>query len=201
MTDLTLDDLSVHYDAPRERSVAKALPRLDGHMTRFIEMSPFCVLATVGGDGTVDVSPRGGAAGFVRVAGPNLLLMPDRPGNNRLDSFRNLLSGSGEVSLIFFVPGIDETTRVAGRAGLTAEPALLADMTELGKPARAVLRIEVREAMFHCAKALMRSKLWDPAAQVDRGVLPSLGEMIHEQTGVGASETQAEMLARYASTL
>jgi PPOX class probable FMN-dependent enzyme len=201
MSDLTLKTLAAHYDPPRERSAAKALPHLDRHITRFIELSPFCVLATVGGDGSLDCSPRGGAPGFVRVEGPNRLLMPDRPGNNRLDSFRNLLSGSGEVALIFFVPGFDETVRVAGRASLTVDPALLAGMVEFGRPPRAVLRVEVREAMLHCAKALMRSKLWDADAQVDRGLLPSLGEMIHEQTGLGAAETHAQMQARYAETL
>jgi PPOX class probable FMN-dependent enzyme len=201
MADLTLDDLASHYDPPRERSAAKALPYLDRHMAKFISLSPFCVLASVGGDGTVDASPRGGAPGFVRIESPSLLLIPDRPGNNRLDSFRNVLSGSGQVSLIFFVPGIDETVRVAGRAGVTVEPALLAQMVEFGKPPRAVLRIEVREAMLHCAKALMRSRLWDPDAQADRSVLPSMGEMVHEQTGVGAAESQAEMLVRYRDTL
>jgi PPOX class probable FMN-dependent enzyme len=201
MTELKLDDLAGHYGLPRERSVAKKLAGLDRHMIRFIGMSPFCVLATVGADGTLDTSPRGGSPGFVEVAGSNRLLIPDRPGNNRLDSFKNLLSGSGEVALIFFTPGIDETLRVAGRARLLVDPALAARMVEFGKPPRAVLDVEVREAMLHCAKALMRSRLWDPDAQVDRGVLPSLGEMIHEQTGVGAAETQPEMLERYRDTL
>lgn len=201
MSDLTLEDLAAHYDPPRERTAAKALPHIDGYMARFIGLSPFCVLATAGGDGTLDASPRGGAPGFVRVAGPNLLLMPDRPGNNRLDSWKNLLSGAGEVALVFFVPGFDETTRVAGRASLTADPALLETMVEFGKPPRAVLRIEVREAMFHCAKALMRSKLWDPEGHADRDLLPSLGQMIHEQTGLGAAETHDEMMARYVVTL
>ncbi len=201
MTKLALDDLATHYDAPRERTVAKARPALDRHMTRFIQMSPFCVLASVGGDGTVDTSPRGGAPGFVEVAGANRLLMPDRPGNNRLDSYRNILSGTGEVALIFFVPGIDETVRVAGRASVIADPELAQRMVEFGKPARSVLAIEVREAMLHCAKALMRSRLWDAEVQIDRSEFPSMGEMIHEQTGVGASETQAEMLERYKATL
>ena len=201
MPDLTLEDLTAHYDAPRERTAAKALPCIDGYMAKFIGLSPFCVLATVGGDGTLDASPRGGAPGFVRVEGPNLLLMPDRPGNNRLDSWKNLLSGSGEVALVFFVPGFDETTRVAGRASLTVDPELLASMVEFGKPPRAVLRIEVREAMFHCAKALMRSKLWDAEGHADRDLLPSLGQMIHEQTGLGAAETHEEMMARYVVTL
>ena len=201
MAELTLDDLSAHYDAPRARSLAKALPHIDRHMARFISLSPFCVLATVGGDGTVDVSPRGGAPGFVRLEGPNSLLMPDRPGNNRLDSFRNLLSGSGEVSLLFLLPGVAETVRVVGQGRLSVEPALLESMVEFGKPPKAVLRVAVREAFLHCAKALMRARLWEAEAQVDRGVLPSMGQMIHEQTGVGPAETQAEMVVRYETTL
>ena len=123
-------------------------------------MSPFCVLATSGSDGSVDASPRGGNPGFVHVAGPNRLLMPDRSGNNRIDSFRNIVEGSGFVQLIFFVPGIDETLRVGGKGTLSADPELLASMVEFGKPPRAVLRIDVHEAYFHCGKALMRSKLW-----------------------------------------
>jgi PPOX class probable FMN-dependent enzyme len=198
---LKLDDLGTIYDPPRERTLAKALPRIDRHMARFIGLSPFCVLATVGGDGTVDVSPRGGAPGFVRVEDEHTLVMPDRPGNNRLDSLKNILSGGGEVSLLFLLPGMDETVRVVGRASVTEDPALLAGLVEFGKTPKTALRIEVREAFLHCAKALMRSRLWDAEAQVDRGLFPSLGEMIHEQTGVGASETQAEMLDRYQGTL
>src|SRR5215203_5401690 len=108
---LKLDDLGAIYAAPRERTLAKALPRIDRHMARFIGLSPFCVLATVGGDGTVDVSPRGGAPGFVHVVDEHTLILPDRPGNNRLDSLKNVASGSGEVSLLFLLPGMDETVR------------------------------------------------------------------------------------------
>ena len=140
--------------------IAKARPELDAHSKKFIEMSPFCVLATSGSDGSVDASPRGGNPGFVHVAGPNQLLMPDRSGNNRIDSFRNIVEGSGFVQLIFFVPGIDETLRVGGKGTLSTDAGLMASMIEFGKPPRAVLRIEVKEAYFHCGKALMRSKLW-----------------------------------------
>src|SRR3977135_1831307 len=154
-------------------------------------MSPFCVLATSGSDGSVDASPRGGNPGFIHVAGPNLLLMPDRSGNNRIDSFRNIVEGSGFVQLIFFVPGIDETLRVCGSGTLWAEPALLAAMEEFGKPPRAVLSISVREAYFHCGKALMRSKLWSSDVKVERAVLPSIGQIIYDQTSLGEPEPQA----------
>src|ERR1700759_4246155 len=111
LTDLAADDLASIYPKPSPRVIAKARPELDSHARAFIAMSPFCVLATSGSDGSVDASPRGGNAGFVHVAGPNELLMPDRSGNNRIDSFRNIVEGSGCVQLIFFVPGIDETLR------------------------------------------------------------------------------------------
>src|SRR4051812_4891414 len=160
LTDIAASDLATIYPAPSPRVIAKARPEIDAHARKFIAMSPFCVLATSGCDGSVDASPRGGNAGFVHVVSPTQLLMPDRSGNNRIDSFRNILEGSGKLQLIFFVPGIDETLRVGGTGGLSAEPDLLASMEEFGKLPRAVLSIAVREAYFHCGKALMRSKLW-----------------------------------------
>jgi len=163
--------------------------------------SPFCVLATSGSDGSVDASPRGGNPGFVHVEGPNQLLMPDRSGNNRIDSFRNIVEGSGRLQLIFFVPGIDETLRVGGKGTLSADPKLLAAMEEFGKLPRAVLRIEVSEAYFHCGKALMRSKLWSPDVRVEREVFPSIGQVIHDQTSLGEPESQAVIEARYKTQL
>src|SRR5207253_3290422 len=160
MADLAASDLAAIYPKPTPRVVAKARPEIDAHAKKFIAMSPFCVLATSGSDGSVDASPRGGNPGFVHVASPTQLLMPDRSGNNRIDSFRNIVEGSGFVQLIFFVPGIDETLRVGGNGKLSAEPDLLARMEEFGKLPRAVLRIDVKEAYFHCGKALMRSRLW-----------------------------------------
>ena len=200
MTDPAAFDLASIYSKPSERVLAKARPSLDAHSKRFIEMSPFCVLATSGSDGSVDASPRGGTPGFVHVAAPNRLLMPDRSGNNRIDSFRNIVEGTGLLQMIFFVPGIDETLRVGGRGTLTADTELMATMVEFGKPPRAVLAIDVKEAYFHCGKALMRSKLWT-AERVDRKVMPSIGEVIHDQTGLGDRERQEAILARYAAQL
>jgi PPOX class probable FMN-dependent enzyme len=196
LTDLVADDLATIYPQPSPRVIAKALPKIDAHAQKFIAMSPFCVLATSGSDGSVDASPRGGNPGFVRVAGPNQLLMPDRSGNNRIDSFKNIVEGSGFVQLIFFVPGIDETLRVGGTGKLSAEPDLLASMEEFGKLPRAVLNIAVREAYFHCGKALMRAALWSHDAQVERSSFPSIGQIIHDQTKLGQAETQAEIEAR-----
>ena len=201
MTEFAPCDLAAIYPKPTERVIAKARPSLDAHARRFIEMSPFCVFATSGSDGSVDASPRGGTPGFVHVTGPNSLLMPDRSGNNRIDSFRNIVEGSGLLQMIFFVPGIDETLRVGGRGRVTADPKLMADMVEFGKPPRAVLSVEVREAYFHCGKALMRSKLWTAENRVKRDVFPRIAEVIHDQTGLGEPEKQEEVAARYATQL
>ena len=201
MTDFAASDLKTIYPAPSPRVIAKARPEIDAHAQKFIAMSPFCVLATSGSDGSVDASPRGGNPGFVHVAGPNLLVMPDRSGNNRIDSFRNVVEGSGFVQLIFFVPGIDETLRVGGKGKLSADPDLLASMVEFGKLPRAALSISVQEAYFHCGKALMRSKLWSQETRVERAALPSISQVIHDQTRLGEPESQAMVEQRYKEQL
>ena len=201
MTDLAAADLPAIYPEPSPRVIAKARPEIDAHAKKFIGLSPFCVLATSSSDGSVDASPRGGNPGFVHVTGPNQLLMPDRSGNNRIDSFRNIVEGSGFVQLIFFVPGIDETLRVGGKGKLSAESDLLASMEEFGKLPRAVLSIAVSEAYFHCGKALMRSNLWSAGVKVDRAVMPSIGQIIHDQTSLGDPEPQADVEARYKTQL
>jgi PPOX class probable FMN-dependent enzyme len=201
LTELAASDLASIYPKPTPRVIAKARPEIDLHARKFIAMSPFCVLATSGSDGSVDASPRGGNPGFVNVTGPNQLLMPDRSGNNRIDSFRNIVEGSGFVQLIFFVPGIDETLRVGGKGKLSAEPELLAAMEEFGKLPRAVLSIDVHEAYFHCGKALMRSRLWSRDTQVEREIFPSISQVIHDQTSLGEPEPQADVEARYKTQL
>src|SRR5438270_14099714 len=201
LTNIAASDLATIYPAPSPRVIAKARPEIDAYARKFITMSPFCVLATSGSDGSVDASPRGGNPGFIHVVSPTQLAMPDRSGNNRIDSFRNILEGGGQLQLIFFVPGIDETLRVGGTGRISAEPDLLAAMEEFGKSPRAVLSIAVREAYFHCGKALMRSKLWSSDAKVERAVLPSISQMIHDQTKLGEPEPQAEVEARYKTQL
>jgi len=201
VADLAASDLKTIYPQPAPRVIAKARPEIDAYAKKFIGMSPFCVLATSGSDGSVDASPRGGNPGFVHVISPTQLVMPDRSGNNRIDSFKNILEGSGQLQLIFFVPGIDETLRVGGTGKLSAEPDLLASMEEFGKLPRAVLSIAVREAYFHCGKALMRSKLWSPDTKVERAVLPSIGQIIYDQTSLGEPEPQAAIEARYKTQL
>lgn len=201
MTELATDDLAKIYPPPTPRVIAKARPSLDKHAKKFISMSPFCVLATSGSDGSVDASPRGGNPGFVHVSGEQRLLLPDRPGNNRIDSFKNIVEGSGFVQLIFFVPGLDETLRVGGKGRLSADPELLATIVEFGKPPRAVLCVEVHEAYFHCGKALMRARLWSKDAQVERSAFPSISQVIHDQTKLGEPETQAAVESRYKTQL
>jgi len=201
VTELAASDLATIYPDPTARVIAKARPEIDVHARKFIEMSPFCVLATSGADGSVDASPRGGTPGFISVAGANELLMPDRAGNNRIDSFRNIVAGSGLLQLIFFVPGIDETLRVGGKGRLSAEADLLASMIEFGRPPRAVLRIAVSEVYFHCGKALMRSKLWAADTRVEREVFPSISQVIHDQTTLGEPESQEVVYERYKTQL
>ncbi|CCE02425.1 pyridoxamine 5'-phosphate oxidase family protein [Bradyrhizobium sp. STM 3809] len=201
MSDPTNPDLAAIYPPPNERVIAKVRPSLDAHSRKFIAMSPFCVIATSGTEGSVDASPRGGHPGFVHIDGDRRLLLPDRPGNNRLDTLRNVSDGSGQVQLIFFVPGINETLRVGGTASLSTSPELLARLQEFGKPPRSVLVIEVQEIYFHCGKAIMRSKLWSAEAQVPRSAMPSIGEIIHDQTALGTPEPQEVTDARWRDQL
>lgn len=187
MTSIGLDDLKTIYAPPSDRVVAKQLARIDRHAANFIGMSPFCVLATSGPDGTVDASPRGGNPGFIRIENETRLLMPDRPGNNRIDSFRNIVAHPG-VGLLFFVPGVDETLRVNGRASLTTDTELLAPHAVQGKTPRAAMLVEIDEVFFHCGKALKRSSLWNPEVQIERSSFPTLGRIIADQTRVGTAE-------------
>jgi len=195
-------DLRDRYPDAMERALRKQLDHLDGHCRRFIELSPFLVLASAAPDGTADASPRGGPPGFVHVEDDHTLLVPDWPGNNRLDSLTNLVEAPG-VGLLFMVPGVDETLRINGTVEVRDEPALRNRFAADGKGApRTVLVVTVREAYLHCAKALMRSRLWDPEAQVPRSALPTMGEMLRDQIGsTEPPEPQDEMLERYKAEL
>lgn len=195
-------DLRERYPEALERSLQKQLDRLDKHCRRFIGLSPFFVMATAGPDGTADASPRGGPPGFVRVEDEHTLHIPDWPGNNRLDSLTNLVSAPG-VGLLFMVPGIDETLRVNGTVEISADPGLLERFAADGRGApRTVLVVRVQDAYLHCAKALMRSRLWDADAQVSRTDLPTMGEMMRDHIGSSEEpESQDAMVARYEDIL
>ncbi len=190
------DALRAHFGPISPMVERKVLPRLDRHCVAFIGLSPFLVIATADGEGGVDASPRGDPPGFVRVLDDRTLLLPDRPGNNRIDTFRNVVAHPG-VGLIFFVPGIEETLRVNGRGRATTEA--LEDSAVQGRVPRTGLVIEVDEVFFHCAKALKRSRLWDKAAQVERSSFPSLGRIIADQQAdwtVEAAEARIERAYR-----
>ena len=172
--------LRAHMGQVSALAERKVLPRLDGHCRAFIALSPFLVIATADRDGRVDASPRGDPPGFVRVVDDGTLLLPDRPGNNRVDSFANVVDSPG-VGLLFFVPGIEETLRVNGRAHLVTDEAALADSAVNGRAPKTGLLVAVEEVFFHCAKALKRSRLWDGTAQVERSSFPSLGRVLSDQ--------------------
>ena len=195
-----VDILRSLYGPVGERSAKKQLDHLDPHCRRFVALSPLVLLASHGSDGLADVTPRGDAPGFVAIEDDRTLLIPDRPGNNRLDSLLNILGNPG-VGLLFLVPGVDETLRVNGLAEIHADAGLCARFAVDGRVPKTVLRISVREAYLHCAKALMRSHLWDPERRIDRSTLPSMGEMLKDQLKLASAESQDEMLVRYRRTL
>jgi uncharacterized protein len=197
MNILTIDALRTLYAPARDRSVKKELTQLDAHCHRFITLSPFVVIASSGGEGALDASPRGGAPGFVKAQGDGTLLIPDSPGNNRLDTLENIIQ-TGRIGLLFLLPGVDETLRVNGRAVLSNDDADLDLCAEPKRRPKLVIRVTVEAAYLHCAKALMRSNLWNPARHVNRQVMPSMGEMLKDQIGGDMpAESQAEMLKRY----
>jgi PPOX class probable FMN-dependent enzyme len=184
------------YDPPLPLVVRKTLDHLDQHCVRFIARSPFFCLASCDAEGRCDVSPRGDPPGFVQVADANTLYIPDRKGNNRLDSLGNLLANPG-VGLVFLIPGIDETLRVNGRAEIAEDPELLASLAVFGAPPRSALRVTVEEAFIHCGRALKRSRLWDPDGHADRGEVPTVGEWLRDQ--VDPDERERALLERGAA--
>lgn len=197
----TLEALRALYPAAQERARRKEIPALDRHCREFIALSPFVVLATGDAQRGLDASPRGGAPGFVQVTDDGALLLPDAPGNNRLDSLENIVACDA-VGLLFLIPGFDETLRVNGRAVLSTDPADIARCTDARRAPRLVIRVAVTSAYLHCAKAFMRSKLWSATAQVPRETLPTIGQMIADQAGLDVPpETREEMERRYAPDL
>ncbi len=197
----SLAALRALYGAARERSVKKEQPWLDAHCTRFITLSPLLIVSSSGVGGALDASPRGGQPGFVQVLDPHTLLIPDSPGNNRLDTLENIIH-TGKIGLLFLVPGVDETLRVNGTATLSTDEADIAACMDAKRTPKLVIRVTVQAAYLHCAKALMRSALWDPSRHVDRAALPSMGEMLKDQIGGDLpAESQEQMLARYALDL
>jgi PPOX class probable FMN-dependent enzyme len=197
----TMDTLEALYDAPYGPSIVKEIDHVNTPYRKFIEAAPFFALATSGPDG-LDCSPRGDAPGFVRVQDEKTLLIPDRRGNNRIDSMRNLI-GDPRVALLFLIPGVGETIRVIGRATISTDPALTKTFIVNGKAPRTVIVVAIERVFFQCTKAIVRSKLWDPAQHIDRKSLPSAGTILAEISGgtIGGPEHDRGQLERIKETL
>jgi uncharacterized protein len=174
----TMQQLETLYGAKNPNSIIKELDRISAGYRKLIEAAPFVAVATSGPEG-LDCSPKGDAAGFVRILDDKTLAVPDRPGNNRLDGFRNILRDP-RIALLFLIPGVGETLRVNGRAEISIEPTLMQSFAVNGKLPRCVLIVHVESVYFHCSKAIVRSKLWDEAAKIDRKSLPSTGAILAE---------------------
>ena len=186
--------LRVLFGQAEGLAVRKTIPRIDRHARDFIARSPFLCIATSNAQGRADVSPRGDPAGFVQVLDDHHLAIPDRPGNNRLDTMVNILENPN-IGLIFMIPGFEDTLRINGKAEITGDPAVLERARVDGKLPKVAIRVRVEEQFFHCAKAFRRSRLWQPEAVVDRKVMPALGRIILEQTEEAARMKEEEIIA------
>ena len=182
MTDTITDATTLrdHYGTVSRTAALKQLLKLDKHCRHFIGRSPFLVMATSDAEGHCDASPKGDAPGFVTVQDDTTLLIPDRLGNNRVDSLQNILANP-HVGLIFFLPGYQETLRVNGKARISTDPDLLAATAHAGKPPKSVIVVTVEEAYMHCGKALIRARLWDPGRHIDKGSFPTLAKIVSDQ--------------------
>lgn len=172
----SLDELEAIYGQPAEASTIKEVNHLTPHYRAFVVASPFAILATAGPEG-LDCSPRGDLPGFVRVSDDRTVQLPDRRGNNRIDSLQNIIRDP-RVALLFLIPGVDSTLRINGRAHVTTDPELLASFAVDGKAPRSVVVIGIDAVYFQCARALVRSDLWNPARHVDPQSLPTAGEIL-----------------------
>lgn len=192
--------LKALYGSVGEASIAKEVPHLTPAYRALVEASPFCVLSTAGPEG-LDATPRGDPPGFIRVLDERTLLIPDRRGNNRIDSLLNIVRDP-RLALLVIVPGVAETLRINGRGRITADPTLLAPSAIDGKVPVTGLVIEVEAVYFQCSRALIRSRLWDPAAQQPRGALPSAGQMLKSAKESFDAEAYDQALpGRVATTL
>jgi uncharacterized protein len=174
----TMEQLQSLYGEKLPTSVIKEIDHINDGYRKLIEAAPFVAVATSGPEG-LDCSPKGDAPGFVRILDDKTLAIPDRPGNNRIDSFRNIMRDP-RIALLFLIPGIGETLRVNGRASISIDPDLMQTFAVGGKLPRSVLIIHIQSIYFHCSKAIVRSKLWEEATKIDRKSLPSTGTIIAE---------------------
>ena len=197
----TIDELEKLYGQPGAASIVKEASRITPHYRAYIEASPFVSLATAGPEG-LDCSPRGDRPGFVRIHDDRTLMLPDRRGNNRIDSLRNIVRDP-RVALLFLIPGVGNTLRVNGRAHLSVAPARLESFAVEDKAPRSVMVMEVETIYFQCARALIRSELWNPAHHVDPKSLPSTGQILAalSQNKVGGETYDNQWAGRAAETM
>lgn len=197
----TVEELEAIYGQPSPRSLLKEVERLNEPYRAFIAASPFVIVATSGED-LLDCSPKGDAPGFVRVIDDRTVALPDRLGNNRIDNLRNLITDP-RISLLFLIPGVGETLRINGTARISIDPELIVSFEVQGKTPRSVILVSIESVYFHCAKALIRSNLWDPAARIDRSTLPSVGDIMSCITdgALGGPQYDIENAERLRTTL
>jgi uncharacterized protein len=192
------------YRMPHDGTRLKLLGSLDQHARTFIDASPFVLVGTTSPDGTADVSPKGGPAGFVVVLDDQRIAIPDLSGNNLLDSITNIVNGSG-IGLLFLIPGVDETLRVNGHACLTTDPAVLDACAVKDRRPKAAIGVTVVQQYMHCAKAFRRSELWSPESWPDRSEIPTLGCILRDQIStirdISPDVIDADLEKGYAATL
>ncbi len=196
-----LSDLRSSYRAPNERVINKVQSTIDQHAKRFIELSSFFTISTTDKNGFIDTSPRGGEPGFVKILSETDILFPDSRGNNRLDTFENVLRNP-KAGLIFLVPGVDETLRAKGEVTLHDDPEYLSLFDDYKFKPSVAAKITVTELFFHCGKAAMRSELWGDQYKIERSDFPSLGRIMKDQQNLQDSAlTQEEVVVHYRETL
>ena len=196
------EELRRVYPAPGDLPLRKELRRLDPHARKFLSLSPFVLIGTQDRDGNADVTPKGDRPGFAQALDDFTIVAPDRPGNNRLDSWENLLVNPS-IGMLFVIPGMNETLRVNGEARLTVDDELRHRLAVDGKPAISVLVVKIRAVYLHCAKAFMRSKLWDHEAWPARSEMPTLGEILRDQLALpqNTAELDAALAESYRQTM
>lgn len=187
----TRDELRAVYRLPSENAVRKQLPMLDAHARKFLARCPFVLIGSQDAGGNADVTPKGDLPGFVNVLDDVTIAIPDRPGNNRLDTFENVIENPS-VGLLFVIPGMNETIRINGEARITVDDDLRAQLGVNDRPALSVLIVRIHEVFLHCAKAFMRSELWKPESWPDRAEMPTLGEIIRDQLALKESTEELD---------
>ena len=186
------EELRAHYGAAHVLAIKKALPALDHHSKAFIARSPFVLIGSSDMAGNGDVTPKGDRPGFVAILDDTTIAIPDRPGNNRLDTFENVIENPA-VGLLFVIPGMNETLRVNGLGRITADMALRETFAIEGRVPATVLVVEIKACYMHCAKAFMRSKLWAPESWPARETLPTLGQILRDQVALSESARQLDV--------